>query len=228
MAALSSTSRAAAVVRATSRRLSSATAPTGFRQAQCSAIARASPSSGCGFGRCPNGVLTVVAPRHFSSASGSGADGNQEKKGDSKSSDQRYEETGEYDTQDHYKRVGNPISWANPTGGGTTEDGSSNKWRYVFPLGIAGILVLCLWSRRRNMRKEEEEALIGSPDMQMADTSRFSTPSYTPTYRPPPPPSADESPSSSDGGLSSQGYTFNSGGSGFSSPPTAEENKRWS
>lgn len=177
----------------------------------------------CSRGRCGCGPESVVAPRYFSTASGSGASGEGEKKEKQKSSDDHYEETGEYDTQDAYKRVGNPISWANPTGGGTTEDGSSNKWRYVFPLGIAGIIVLCLWSRRRNMRKEEEAALIGTPDISFSDaSSRFPS---TPAYRPPPPPPSGEEASSDS--LSSLGYSYSSGGSGFSSPPPADE-KRWS
>jgi len=130
-------------------------------------------------------------------------------------SDKRKKETGEYDTQDAYKRVGNPISWANPTGGGTIEDNSSNKWKYVMPIGVSGILILCLWSRRKNMRKEQEEQMIGSPQFSSPDTSNF-------RYTPPPPPSS--SAEGNDEEYDQTGPSFSSfGGSGsFSSPPQSE------
>ncbi|CAK9014953.1 unnamed protein product [Durusdinium trenchii] len=93
--------------------------------------------------------------------------------GDSES-DRRYEETGEYDTQEKYKRVGNPIAWANPTGGGTVEDNSSKHWTWVFPAGGTFILALCLLSRWRSQRKEREEQVIEAPRISMPDTQRFS------------------------------------------------------
>ena len=59
--------------------------------------------------------------------------------------------------EEKYKRVGNPIAWANPTGGGTVEDNSSKHWTWVFPAGGAFILFLCLLSRWRSQRREREE-----------------------------------------------------------------------
>ncbi|CAE6964407.1 unnamed protein product [Symbiodinium natans] len=87
-------------------------------------------------------------------------------------------ETGEYDTQDKYKRVGNPISWANPTGGGTVEDNSSKHWTWVYPAGAFAILAFCGISRWRSLRKENEEQVIASPRINMPDTGNFG-------YKPP-------------------------------------------
>mmetsp|Transcript_9585 Transcript_9585/g.23140 ORF Transcript_9585/g.23140 Transcript_9585/m.23140 type:complete len:188 (-) Transcript_9585:39-602(-) len=92
-------------------------------------------------------------------------------------SDRRYEQTGEYDTQDKYKRVGNPISWANPTGGGTSEDTSSKHWTWVYPAGAFAILAFCVISRWRSMRKEKEEQVISTPRINF-DTGSFG-------YKPP-------------------------------------------
>lgn len=89
-------------------------------------------------------------------------------------SDRRYEETGEYDTQEKYKRVGNPIAWANPTGGGTFEDNSSKHWTWVFPAGGGFIVLLCLLSRWRSLRKEREEQVIEAPRVSTPDTQSFS------------------------------------------------------
>eukprot|EP00927_Polykrikos_kofoidii_P073116 TRINITY_DN69191_c0_g1_i1.p1 TRINITY_DN69191_c0_g1~~TRINITY_DN69191_c0_g1_i1.p1 ORF type:complete len:209 (-),score=32.33 TRINITY_DN69191_c0_g1_i1:62-634(-) len=159
--------------------------------------------SGSGIAACHRLSVPRVSPilrsRFFASES-------DEKKSDEKksdSSDKRYEDTGEFDTQEHYKRVGNPISWANPTGGATLEDNSSNKLRWVYPFGVAGILLLCLWSRRRNLIKEQEEAMIGAPEISMPDTSSF----RTSAYRPPPPPPASGLYGDEDEGRSSDSFS---------------------
>merc|ERR1711963_1122380 len=91
-----------------------------------------------------------------------------------------------------YKRVGNPIQWANPTGGGTIDDNSSKHWRWVYPVGATIILLLCLNSRRKSLKKEQEENMIQASNIRMPDTSGFTTPS-TPAYVPPPPPPSSES-----------------------------------
>merc|ERR1712061_336571 len=107
--------------------------------------------------RVSGGVSGRMSARTFASGTNEGQS----------ESDRRHEESGEYDTQDKYKRVGNPIAWANPTGGGTVEDNSSNKWRYVYPLGVGTIVALCLWSRWKNMRAEKEEQMISAPEINM-------------------------------------------------------------
>eukprot|EP00747_Dinoflagellata_sp_TGD_P185347 gnl/TRDRNA2_/TRDRNA2_41864_c0_seq1.p1 gnl/TRDRNA2_/TRDRNA2_41864_c0~~gnl/TRDRNA2_/TRDRNA2_41864_c0_seq1.p1 ORF type:complete len:209 (+),score=35.73 gnl/TRDRNA2_/TRDRNA2_41864_c0_seq1:66-692(+) len=142
------------------------------------------------------------------------------------SSDERFEKTGEYDTQDKYKRVGNPIAWANPTGGGTIEDKSSNKWTYVFPLGIALIGAICLISRSRNQAAKKEESLIEAPRVSMPDTSRFKSPAYQPPPEPSyghgeedvPPPPQFEFASLGGGGIS---FSPPPDSGSFSSPPSS-------
>merc|ERR1719382_677178 len=98
----------------------------------------------------PQASLWQVAVRGFASGASSQGDSSSDGKSES---DRRHEESGEYDTQDKYKRVGNPIQWANPTGGGTTEDNSSKHWRWVYPVGATLILLLCLNSRRKSLKK---------------------------------------------------------------------------
>jgi len=104
----------------------------------------------------------------------------------SSSSDARYESTGEYDTQEKGKRIGNPIQWANPYDGPTVEDGSNPKLQWVLPVGCAFILAFVLWSRLRKKSSEEDEDLIGAPKMQQYDMSHHSTPTFSPTFSPPP------------------------------------------
>mmetsp|Transcript_28982 Transcript_28982/g.52769 ORF Transcript_28982/g.52769 Transcript_28982/m.52769 type:complete len:195 (+) Transcript_28982:72-656(+) len=94
-------------------------------------------------------------------------------------SDRRHAETGEYDTQDDSKRVGNPIMWANPTGGATVDDKSHKAWRWIYPLGVGMILFACLMSRRRNLRKEQEESLMEAPSINLS-TPSFETPKFEP------------------------------------------------
>mmetsp|Transcript_10753 Transcript_10753/g.19635 ORF Transcript_10753/g.19635 Transcript_10753/m.19635 type:complete len:246 (-) Transcript_10753:22-759(-) len=152
------------------------------------------------------------------SEAGSQQSGKSSQDADGKSeSDRRYEEAGEYDTQDANRRVGNPIQWANPTGGGSMDDQSSNAWRWVFPGGIAIILLLALWSRRKALRAEREAEMIQTPDIRMPDTSNFKTPAY----RPPPPSTLEmERPESQDHDAQ-RPPEWSSGGGGFSSPPPA-------
>lgn len=102
-------------------------------------------------------ALTVLHRRGFSTAS--------EEEGRRTSSDEQYRQTGEYDTNDKYSRVGNPIQWANPTGGGQAQDTSHNAWKYVYPVGLFLILFFCFWNGRKNRRKEEEERLIHQPSI---------------------------------------------------------------
>lgn len=167
-----------------------------MRSITCSGTWAALPNRQC---------LGVMSPARGFAASAEG----EKKEGDS--SDKRHEETGEYDTQDANRRVGNPISWANPTGGPGIEDNSSNRWRYIFPLGIAGILGLCLWSRQRSLAREREEDMVGSPNINFSDSNEgYQTPSR-PAYQPPPPPPRAPS---SDGG--SQFWSS-------SSPPSSQE-----
>jgi len=164
------------------------------------------------------------------SASGAGAsaaggsDGASESAGQSES-DRRHAESGEYDTQERYKRVGNPISWANPTGGGNAEDNTSKHWRWIYPAGVSFIVVLCLWSRRKNLRREKEESMIGAPDIRMPDTSSFKTPAYSP---PPPPPSLTPE---EEERLQNPGQQWSpTGGTdsfGFSPPPQSQPQSGW-
>merc|ERR1719310_1843342 len=111
-----------------------------------------------------------TATSHSGASSGSAAS---DAGGQKQESDRIHEETGEYDTQDKYKRVGNPIQWANPTGGGTTEDNSSKHWRWVYPVGATLILLLCLNSRRKSLKREQEEAMMQASQINMPDTSSF-------------------------------------------------------
>eukprot|EP00933_Yihiella_yeosuensis_P081203 TRINITY_DN94768_c0_g1_i1.p1 TRINITY_DN94768_c0_g1~~TRINITY_DN94768_c0_g1_i1.p1 ORF type:complete len:199 (+),score=28.23 TRINITY_DN94768_c0_g1_i1:75-671(+) len=145
---------------------------------------------------------------------------------DSSESDRRYEETGEYDTQDRYKRVGNPIAWANPTGGGVEPDNSSKHWTWVYPAGAGLILGLCLISRWRNQNAEKEAEVIDTISVTSPDTRRF-------TYQPPPSePITDEdlaldssSPLLNQTGLSSDTLsTLGGTSSSFSAPPPSS---RW-
>eukprot|EP00971_Amphidinium_carterae_P007722 152995-Amphidinium_carterae.1 len=69
-------------------------------------------------GLCAQQRLSRGTPliRHFNAEASKDAGssgGSAEKESES---DRRHAETGEYDTQDESKRVGNPIMWANPTG----------------------------------------------------------------------------------------------------------------
>mmetsp|Transcript_88227 Transcript_88227/g.248349 ORF Transcript_88227/g.248349 Transcript_88227/m.248349 type:complete len:228 (-) Transcript_88227:133-816(-) len=174
-----------------------------------------------------------ISSRGYASTSGNASgssDGASSGSGDSggkkSESDKRFDDSGEYDTQENYKRVGNPISWANPTGGGTVEDNSSKHWRWVYPAGVAGILLLCLWSRRRNLRKEQEAELTAA----MPDLSQMQMPAYEPPP-PPPPPSASSSPTSPDalgGRYEDDTLSQHLGGSGgFSAPPPSTPRSSW-
>jgi len=80
---------------------------------------------------------------------------------------------GGYDTQGAEKRVGNPIQWANPMSGATMDDHSSPKWTWVYPAGLAFIVLMALYSRRKALKEEEEAAVINTPSL---DMSRFSAP----------------------------------------------------
>ena len=81
----------------------------------------------------------AIYRRNFTAAAHDGKKNEQEGKSSSSTSeddeksrsDEQYEKTGSYDTQDDNKRVGNPIQWANPTGGPTMDDHSSEKWSKV-------------------------------------------------------------------------------------------------
>jgi len=130
------------------------------------AVSRRCMSSSAGKGA---GEDTSTSSSSGGSAAGGGPTG---KQNDGKSeSDRRYEETGEHDTQERYKRVGNPISWANPTGGGVADDNSSKHWRWVYPAGVGFILFLCLWSRRKNLKKEREEEELQKPNINLSGLS---------------------------------------------------------
>eukprot|EP00928_Gymnodinium_smaydae_P032272 TRINITY_DN2341_c0_g1_i1.p1 TRINITY_DN2341_c0_g1~~TRINITY_DN2341_c0_g1_i1.p1 ORF type:complete len:257 (-),score=62.86 TRINITY_DN2341_c0_g1_i1:117-812(-) len=157
---------------------------------------------------------------------GAGSEGAKEQQ-QQQGSEERHAETGEYDTQENYKRVGNPISWANPTGGGTAEDTSSKHWRWVYPAGVATILLLCLWSRRKALKKEQEEELMAKSSISVPDTSSF----RTPAYQPPPPElmprwaQDGDTSRSSEGGDSGFGGGF--GGGAFSPPPESKPSSGW-
>mmetsp|Transcript_127775 Transcript_127775/g.367826 ORF Transcript_127775/g.367826 Transcript_127775/m.367826 type:complete len:226 (+) Transcript_127775:73-750(+) len=159
----------------------------------------------------PFARLTLV--RHFSEGKADGKDGGKAE------SDRRFDESGEYDTQEKYKRIGNPIQWANPTGGGSQlEDNSSKHWRWVYPVGAGLILLICLYSRRKNLRKEQDEQVINAPNIKPIDASRFTMPAY----RTPEPVDEDDGgenvppPSAAVGG---GGFDF--GGPGGLAPPPA-------
>jgi len=113
----------------------------------------------------------------------------------SSSSDSRYESTGEYDTQDKSKRIGNPIQWANPYDGPTVDDNANPKLQWVLPVGCAFILAFVLWSRWRGKSEKEDEELIGAPKMQEYDMKHHSTPAFSPIFSPPPPTNGGWTPS---------------------------------
>mmetsp|Transcript_14984 Transcript_14984/g.24486 ORF Transcript_14984/g.24486 Transcript_14984/m.24486 type:complete len:208 (-) Transcript_14984:111-734(-) len=189
------------------------------------------PYSVCGIASRTDGnglrsALPASARRFSEESGGQRRDGATGSSSDGKSeSDKQYEKTGEYDTNDAYKRVGNPISWANPTGGGTIEDTSSNAWRWIYPAGIVGIILLALWSRRKNLRKEQEEQMISSPSISPPDLRQFETRRFAP------PPSSETSPSA---GGDDEDYDMGKGpqfsglsGGGFSSPPSSSQQSNW-
>uniref|UniRef100_A0A7S2KXQ8 Uncharacterized protein n=1 Tax=Zooxanthella nutricula TaxID=1333877 RepID=A0A7S2KXQ8_9DINO len=173
-------------------------------------------------------LARCLAARGFASGdtsdASSGGGGGESKAGASnEGSDRQKETSGEYDTQEKYKRIGNPIQWANPTGGGSqVEDTSSKHWRWVYPAGVAFILLLCLYSRRKNLRKEQEEQVISTPNVQPPDIGRFTTPAYNPPPRDDddgeelPPPSV----------AVGQGFGFGGSG-GFSQPPSSQPRSGW-
>lgn len=169
---------------------------------------------------CGSSVLTVRRFATEDKSAGAGDDAGKKQQ----ESDRRFDESGEYDTQEQYKRIGNPIQWANPTGGGSQmEDNSSKHWRWVYPAGATMILLMCLWSRRKNLRKEQEEQVISKPEIRTVDTTRFATPAY----RPPAQDDGDDGeevppPSAAVGG----GFGFESAG-GFSPPPSSSQQPSW-
>ncbi|KAF4672678.1 hypothetical protein FOL47_000231 [Perkinsus chesapeaki] len=59
------------------------------------------------------------------------------------------------------KELGNPITWANPTGGPTIDDYSSDNWKWVFPVGT-GLIFFFGWIKGRKDRKEKS-LIRGSP-----------------------------------------------------------------
>jgi len=175
----------------------------------------------------PEGAAGGASAGSSSGASGE-AGGNSAGDQQQSASDRQHAESGEYDTQDKYKRIGNPIQWANPMGGGSeTQDTSSNHWRWVYPAGVFGILLLCLYSRRRNMLKEDEEKVISTMDIKAPDTRQFSTPAYIPPATPSRGGDADDEelppPSSAIGGFSS----FGGSSGGFSPPPPSGQQSNW-
>eukprot|EP00435_Cladocopium_sp_Y103_P075654 s5_g61.t2 len=54
------------------------------------------------------------------------------------------------------------------------QDNSSKHWTWVFPAGGGFILLLCLLSRWRSLRKEREEQVIEAPRVSTPDTQSFS------------------------------------------------------
>ena len=61
--------------------------------------------------------------------------------------------TGKYSSS---REVGNPIAWANPTGGATMDDHTSNVWRWVFPIGAGLIFLGCYMNGRKHSNKDEK------------------------------------------------------------------------
>jgi len=168
------------------------------------------------------GLRTDVAmsSRNFSSGDSKSSSSDQQSE-----SDRRHAESGEYDTQDANKRVGNPIQWANPLGGGSeTTDTSSKHWTWIGPAGAGLIILFCLVSRWRNMRQEEEEQVMSTMKISEPDFRSF----QVPAYRPPPIEDDGEDVPPPSPALSGQGYEYNSGSSSsFSSPPTSETRSNW-
>ncbi|CAE8583374.1 unnamed protein product [Polarella glacialis] len=163
--------------------------------------------------------LRCVGVRSFASEGGSAGKKSGTTGNDESESDRKFKESGEYDTQERYKRVGNPIAWANPTGGGVVEDTSSKHWTWVFPVVCGVILMLCLVSRWRNMRAENEEDMMEAPRISMPETSRFK-------YQPPPeerPEDLELSRDGREGDTLSSGYYGggSSSNSSFSAPPAS-------
>ncbi|EER05529.1 hypothetical protein Pmar_PMAR011556 [Perkinsus marinus ATCC 50983] len=73
----------------------------------------------------------------------------------SATADESHEDKGEQ--QQEYsksKELGNPITWANPTGGPTIDDYSSDNWKWVFPVGT-GMIFFFGWIKGRKDRKEK-------------------------------------------------------------------------
>jgi len=170
--------------------------------------------------------------RGFASANSGANEGGTGSGSEQSESDRRFDQSGEYDTQERYKRVGNPISWANPTGGGTAEDTSSKHWRWIFPAGVSLILVGCLWSRRKAMRKEHEEALMQAPDINVPDMRGFSTPPPAPPP-PMPPPGYEPAypapgyPAAAEPAYPAPDSETSGGGFSFSPPPQAGSRSGW-
>ena len=54
------------------------------------------------------------------------------------------------------KDLGNPITWANPTGGPSMTEKGPKYWRYVYPAG-ALLIVLGFWWTGRKIKKQEED-----------------------------------------------------------------------
>lgn len=81
---------------------------------------------------------------------------------ETKGSEERKKASGEYDTQASDRRVGNPLSWPNPVSGPSMDDRSSPKWARVYPIGAVLIFLGCLYSRRKNTKKQKEADLLAS------------------------------------------------------------------
>ncbi|KAF4701059.1 hypothetical protein FOZ62_002081, partial [Perkinsus olseni] len=65
--------------------------------------------------------------------------------------DGAHHEEAKGDQQQQYsksKELGNPITWANPTGGPTIDDYSSDNWKWVFPVGT-GLIFFFGWIKGR-------------------------------------------------------------------------------
>ncbi len=56
------------------------------------------------------------------------------------------------------KDVGNPITWANPTGGPSMQDKSPKYWRYIYPTGAALIIFGFYLAGRKNDAKKTTPA----------------------------------------------------------------------
>jgi hypothetical protein len=55
------------------------------------------------------------------------------------------------------KDIGNPITWANPTGGASMDEKSPKYWRYVYPAGAALIMFSFYLAGRRHRKNDEKD-----------------------------------------------------------------------
>ena len=84
-------------------------------------------------------------------------------------------EAGDDQQNSSSKDIGNPITWANPTGGPSMDEKRPKQWRYVYPAGVA-FIVFGFWLSGRRLKKQEAKEKAEKSMARKMSSMGFSAP----------------------------------------------------